>query len=227
MPVTAPLVIGAAATIGKSIFGSYQANQAAKQQRKLEGQFDALRKTRPEYNIPTEQLQYLAMEQQRMGTQLPGLDKMKDNLASETAAGVGNIQESSNSISGTLGALTQLYGQQMKGVSALDIQNAQFMEGRKDSFEQALKSMADYKDKQWAWNKQAKYGEDYNYLQSKIAGANADKNQGTQNMFSGFSDFSNLLGNYGLANAMKPATETNPYKDLTNPATNNTNFPYK
>jgi hypothetical protein len=174
-------------------------DEPAKKQDELEKKLADLQKERPGYTAPTYQIpdsekEYLANAKQQRDSNMPGYAQMKDDIYGSTAQGARNIQQASNSVAGTLGATAQLYGGQMKSLAGLDIASAQYKQQMADKYQQALQTDAtwqdkswqinqDYKDKAWNWNEAQKYGEQYNFLQSQISGANADKNQREQNVF--------------------------------------------
>jgi hypothetical protein len=94
-----------------------------------------------------------------------------------------------------------LYGNQMKTGAGLDIQNAQFQEGRKDAYEKALQTQADYQMQQFNYNQVGKYGEKYNYLTSLMQGYNADKQAAMKNVIAGAGAIANIGGSLISAGA--------------------------
>jgi hypothetical protein len=148
------------------------------------GQLNNIIQARPMYDIPESQNDYLALEKAGLDESLPGYSQVKNDIQSSTAQKQANINETSNSVNSTLTGTTGIYGDQMNNVINLDIAAEKFKLGQRQRYSDALLKNADYQDKSWNWNKGQKYGEQYNYFQSLIAGADAEKNQTQQNFFS-------------------------------------------
>jgi hypothetical protein len=142
----------------KSQIAPYQAKQQYE---------DIFAKNRPDYEIPQAEKDFFNFQKARMGTNMPGFEQAKGDISSSTAQGIKNVKESSNSVAGTLGATTQLFGGQMKNLAQLDVANSQYQETRKDAFANAQQQMADFQDKAWTWNKGDKYQEMANYMMGR------------------------------------------------------------
>jgi hypothetical protein len=160
---------------------------------KLEG----LMESRPSYQMPQAASDYFAMEKARLGSEMPGLTQAKGDIGSQTAQGIKNISQSSNSVAGSLGAISDLYSGQMKSLAGLDVAGSQYKQARQDAYEKALLQQDDYQDKTWEWNKAQAYGEKYNYLQSQIAQNREDIRQQKANEAK--QEVANTEGLFGLA----------------------------
>lgn len=174
-------------------------------EKKYKDQLDRLQKDRPDMAVQQEYLDALNLSKDafksaqdkyasEVNQNMPGYDKAKDNISSAVASGVEDIKRLSNSTSGALGATVDLYSDSLKELSGLDIADAQFKAQKKRDLESSIAQerqnlivaeqlMGDQKQQVFNWNNIQKYGENYNYLQSLIAGANADKNQSRQNLW--------------------------------------------
>ena len=147
----------------------------------LRGDLEKKIASRPTYSTPSAINDYMSIAKGKTKSEMPGMAQYKSDIGSSTAQGIQNIKQSSNSVSGTLGAVTNLYGGEMKSLANLDLANAQYKEKQQDAYSNALLKQADYQDKAWNWNVGQKYGEDYNYLQSKIAQEQQKANTQKQN----------------------------------------------
>jgi len=170
----------------------------------LTEQLDELITKRPEYTAPSQIDEILGMRKGELAQdmKMPGLDRAKEEIGARTGSAVSNIKEMSNSVAGSLGAVSNAYKNEMGLLADLDVKGAMYSSARKqaaeDAYTQALQTKADYVDKAWNWNSGQKYGEQYNLLSDRITQkSKQDQANKDQTM-----DWVGLLAKIGLTAAM-------------------------
>jgi len=201
-------VVGGIAQAGtglaQSIYGMFSLGSDKAERQRIQRALDKTIKNRPVYKDPTQIDDILNLRKKEMNydTKLPGLDKAKDDIGAQTSQSVGNIKEMSNSVAGSLGAVSNVYKSQTSLLADLDVKGSMYSAAKKqsteDAYAQALQLKGDYADKAWNWNTGQKYQEDYNRLSGQIT-QQSQQEQADRNMImQGF-------GNVG-SGLMKAAT---------------------
>jgi len=142
---------------------------------------------RPTYKMPTQLNQILGISR-FMASQrgLPGQDLMQRNLASNTAANVRAVQETTTGGAG-LGAVNQAFGNQQNAQTQLDIAGAGAYQQNLQGLQQSLGMIANAKDQEFEYNQNMPYQRALqNYYQTRMAGV--------ANLFGGFGDVSGAAG---------------------------------
>jgi hypothetical protein len=160
--------------LGKSYIGNTNSEKKA---------IDDLRKNRPNEQIPQAAIDAFNLSKQLANSDMPGYVQAKQDIGSSTAQATTNLEKSSNSVSGTLGGIADIYGKQQKSLAGLDVAQAQYKQQQQQALVGANEKMADWQQQQENWNVLQKYGEDYNFLQSQLQSANANMNQREANLF--------------------------------------------
>jgi len=75
----------------------------------------------PEWNLPDSNIPEF-----NLSSKMPGYDRMIGNIYGSTAGAVRNVKEASNSVAGTLGAITTAYGNQNKAIGQVDIEGEKY-----------------------------------------------------------------------------------------------------
>jgi hypothetical protein len=139
-------------------------------------QFSNKKPKRPGYTIPSEVYAMLGQMQERTTSGMPGF--MKENMLSEGAGMTNMLKESSVSGASLQGSVNQLAGNISKQMTGLEIMNSQFKDTARVDYGNALLQMADYKDKQFDFNKNQPYQMAMNEYLNK-------KNSAEANLFGG------------------------------------------
>lgn len=144
---------------------------------------------RPEYEIPASVEEALFSSKQQAGlTRLPGQDILEAKLASSTASGAKNIKEAADSSSSAIGAIAELYGQEMGARRGLEVDAANFYQQNQGQLRNMLNIHGQYQDKQFDMN------EYQPYVESARASSALNEAQ-IQNLFSGVSDLAGVGAN--------------------------------
>lgn len=157
--------------IGGLIGGIFSLGQKAKANRLLA----SLR--RPTYTTPQEIKDNQAIAKNRANTGLP---------AQQYAQAMQNIERQRNAAVNTLGTRRSVLagvGKVQQGATdatlALDVADAKQKIANEQALMKANTQAANYKDKEWDWNKRQKFEQDYNYGMSLLG-------SGNQNMLNSF-----------------------------------------
>ena len=148
-----------------------------------QGALNTLMTNRPLDEIPQGVTNAYNLAVQASKSDMPGYDKAKNDITGQTAQGVNDINKESNSVSGALGATSDIYGSSLKQLAGLDVAQSQYKQQQAQERIKAEQMMGEQQQQAFNWNVLQKYGEQYNYLQSQISQAKQDKGQFTQNMF--------------------------------------------
>jgi hypothetical protein len=177
MPLPA-LALAAAAPIMQGITGIIQSIGGRNQLKNLE---------RPQYEIPNEQKQALAIaRQQYADPYMAGENRMLD----QNAMAAQNALTATAQGGAPLSAIAAVQARQSQGAANIGVASAQAQERDAAGYQAALGQMAQYRDQEWQMNKYAPYMQKYNEGRERIGA-------GQQNMFSAL----NALGNIGMAEA--------------------------
>jgi alpha-tubulin suppressor-like RCC1 family protein len=179
--------LGQWATNEATQFGNWVGNETgfiSNDEDKYKAQLSGVMKTRPTYQAPQSEIDYLNQAKEKVNTTMPEYDQMLSDINSSTNAGLSNIQKESNSASSTLGAAGTLFSKARKSTSDLGIQQDQYTQQMKEELAKAYQVDAEYQDKAWNWNDAKAYEEKYNYTQSQLQGAEQDKATKDKNIMS-------------------------------------------
>ena len=132
-----PLITGLLSSlpgIAKTIFGGKQQRMANR----------LMQTERPEFQIPDAIKEMLANSQMVAGMrELPGQKTMEQKMASSTASGLSAAKEVSDSPASTLGALSDLYGQQTSALGDLNVAAGDFWASNQGQLQKSLGEYAD------------------------------------------------------------------------------------
>jgi len=156
---------------------------------------------RPTYTMPSELNQILGISRFLTSQRgLPGQDLIERKLASNTAANVKAIQETTTGGAG-LGAVNDAFGNQQKATTNLEIAGANAYQNNLAGLQQSLGIVANAKDQEFEYNQNMPYQRALqNYYQTKQSGAT--------NMFGGVQD---MVGAAGIASQEK---QSNKWMDM-------------
>jgi hypothetical protein len=169
--------------------------QAKDTQNYLTTKQDNLTAARPEEVIPQAATDAFNLAKSFAKADMPGYSQAKNDILSSTAQGIKNVGKVSNSVAGTIGGTADIYGNEVKSMAGLDVAQEQYKQSKQEGLIQANEKMADWQQTKENWDVLSKYREQNNALTSKIQNANADKNQGMQNMFGLFQSLIGAGGN--------------------------------
>jgi len=102
---------------------------------------------RPDYQIPQEIRQMLALRQAQARGRAPGASQMERNLFQSRANTIGAMQRMSSNPSAILAGVAASQGQMNRGIQSLQMYEAQDQERRTQGLEQAQRTMAGFRDK--------------------------------------------------------------------------------
>lgn len=174
--------IGLALSLASSLIPSIaQGITGSRQKREAE----AIRKgtTRPTYETPMKAKKMESIAEQQATQGLVGRSTLEDRLRSSTAGAVRATEEVATSPASRLAAITATYGQEMEGMEDIAMADAKARLEAANRLARTYGAMADYQDKEFAYNKQAPY-EEAMAAASALTGAGM---QNTQGMLEGVS----------------------------------------
>lgn len=174
--------IGLALSLASSLIPSIaQGITGSRQKREAE----RIRKgtTRPAYETPMKAKKMESIAEQQATLGLVGRSTLEDRLRSSTAGAVRATEEVATSPASRLAAITATYGQEMEGMEDIAMKDAQARLESANRLARTYGAMADYQDKEFAYNKQAPY-EEAMAAASALTGAGM---QNTQGMLEGLS----------------------------------------
>lgn len=174
--------IGVALSLASSLIPSIAQGITGSRQKK---EAERIRKgtTRPTYETPMKAKKMESIAEQQATQGLVGRSTLEDRLRSSTAGAVRATEEVATSPASRLAAITATYGQEMEGMEDIAMKDAQARLEAANRLARTYGAMADYQDKEFAYNKQAPY-EEAMAAASALTGAGM---QNTQGMFEGLS----------------------------------------
>ena len=92
-----------------------------------------------------------------LGTSLPGQSIAEEKIGATTQAGVKSAQESGQSSSGILNAISKMYGQEQGQQADLAVKGAEYHTERQAALAGMLEKKAGLEQKEWEYNKQQPY----------------------------------------------------------------------
>lgn len=155
-------VIGGGLDLAGNILGGIMGNRMGKKQISLgndmisEAQKLSAAYQRPEMQTPEAINMMMQLSQGRQYQNLPGMNMAQNQLGQSTASGMSAINEMSSGSEG-IGAIANLYANQMKGQQNLAIQNAQYQDQNQQQYLGALEGLGNWQQKAWQWNKADPY----------------------------------------------------------------------
>lgn len=171
---------------GVGMVGSiYGAINAKKNKRELA----ELEKNRPVYTTPDEAKQYLEMYKSLAGNrELPGQSQYEQNIEQSSASAARNIQNMTESPTSSLGAMTDLYRNEMNAYNNLAVQQQQYYQQNQDKLGQALNQMAQYRDMEFEYNQNAPFMRKYGTKTNEFISNRGLMQQGAATVASGLSN---------------------------------------
>jgi len=161
----------------------FDTRQATDTQNAYLKQINTLMTNRPQDVIPQAATNAFNLAQKDANSDMPGYNQAKENILSTTAQGIKDVGKLSNSVSGAIGGAADIYGKQLKSMAGLDVAQEQYKSQKQQELIGANEKMADWQQQQQNWNVLSKYGEQFNWLSALMQGANADRQQGHQNIY--------------------------------------------
>jgi len=145
---------------GGQILGSvYNMYQGYMQRRKGQQLLDSLR--RPTYNTPQEALNSTNLaKNQVMNSRLAGQAEAENKLAGSTSQAIDLARASGRSPAEIMAIISGANTSQNEGLTNLAVAGDQRQQQDLVNYQNALNLAADYKDKEWAYNKWMPYQQD-------------------------------------------------------------------
>ena len=139
------------------------------------------RTKRPDYTIPTayaDNILYRQNEVQR-GTQLPGQDRLENEMDADTATAISNVINSGQSPAAITSAISALHNKTLEAKGSLYQKGLDQYYGNLDQMQTALMELAGQQEKKWEFEKRDPY---LNAMRTSayLQGA------GAENMFAAF-----------------------------------------
>lgn len=155
------LAIGAGLGLAGNIFSGVQGIRAGNKQMELSQQMldqAALlqQMERPEFVIPEAIRKSVDIAQGRQYQRLPGADIFQNQLEKSTAAGVGAIGEMSSGAE-AIGALSNLYANQMGQQSDLAAREAAYRDQAQREYIGSLEGLGEWEQRKWQWEEADPY----------------------------------------------------------------------
>jgi hypothetical protein len=197
------------------LYGYYSAKKNKKQLEEIE-------KNRPVYTAPEEAQQYLELYKNMAGNrELPGQSQYEQNIQQASVSGARNIQNLTESPTSSLGAMTDLYRNEMNAYNNLAVQQQQYYEGNQQKLAGALNQMANYRDMEFEYNVNNPWQRKY---QNKINEYVSNRGLMQQGISTWANASSNFGGSQGSSQPMQePNSQYNPninYGAMQNSANN-------
>jgi DNA repair ATPase RecN len=125
-----------------------------------------MEKNRPVYTRPEEAKQLLELyKTQANNRELPGQSQYESNIQQASASGQSNIQNMTESPTSSIGAMQDLYKNEMNAYNNLAVQQQQYYQQNQDKLGQALSESAKYTDMEFEYNTNSPWQRKY---QNKI-----------------------------------------------------------
>lgn len=174
IPLAIPLIAAGVSTLAQAGISYSQSRKAKK-----------LAETpRPTMEIPEEQKQAL-QNAKMMAAQkrAPGSREAEQKMEGDTAAGIGQMKQASNSSAATLGGIASMYGKQQQARTDLAARDANWYAAQQATVRSQLQDMAQWQAKVWDYNKNQPY-------QADMAASSALRNAATQNFMGAMNNIS-------------------------------------
>jgi len=155
-------IAGAGLQLAGNIFSGIQGARLGKKQMGLgQDMIDEAQKLsaayqRPEMQTPEAIRMMMELSQGRQFQNLPGMNIAQNQLGQSTASGMSAINEMSSGSEG-IGAIANLYANQMRGGQDLAMKNAQYQDQNQQQYLGALEGLGNWQQKAWQWNKADPY----------------------------------------------------------------------
>jgi hypothetical protein len=111
---------------------------------------------RPDMETPEAINRMMQMAQGRQYQNMPGMNLAENKLGVTTAQGMSAIGDMSSGAEG-IGAIANLYANQMGGQQNLAFQNAQYQDKNQQQYMGALEGLGNLQQQQWQWNEADPY----------------------------------------------------------------------
>ena len=190
---SAGYLFAGATGIAQTIGGIVQTKRANKKLRELE-------ENKQPYQIPSGIQAMLEIYKQRAGGEMPGLSAARENIASSGAGAVGQISEQAGGGISSLGAIADIYSQQLNAYRQLDAQSAQYQDQSMRELGSAYGAMAPYQNLAYDYNVQKPY-------EQAVAMYLGQKTAGQQNMMTGLQNVAGAAAGYLGTNSKVQSVE--------------------
>lgn len=175
MPLATTLIAGgikAGAGIVQSIIGYRQRKQA----------MDALGTLQdPQMEMPEGIREMIHLARVRAGSEMPGMDRAKDEFGARTARGVDAVSRAARTPGDIASATADLYSEEMRNVRQIEAQGAEYKAARERELMRGLETKGRYEDRMFQVNEMAPFQRKLNqYMQDAgIGGQNIAAGMGT------------------------------------------------
>jgi hypothetical protein len=155
-------LIGGGLDFVGNIIGGIQGNKLGNRQMEMgqqminEGQDMSAQYQRPEFQTPEAINRMMSMSQSRQYQDMPGLSQMQNQLGQSTAQGMTAIGDMGAGAE-SMGALANLYSNQMGQGQQLAIQNSMFKDQAEQQYMNNLEGLGDWQQQAWQYNKADPY----------------------------------------------------------------------
>lgn len=181
------MALSSIAPIYKGVSGLYQTWKG-------NNLFDKLR--RPTYQTPDEIGQNTSVARSAfLDSRLPGQSAAENKVQANSSQAVTLAQQLGRSPAEIMAAITGANANANTGITNIATAAAERQKADQMNYQQALQLGADYKDKEFAYNKWMPYNQDRQYAQDLIGAGN-------KNIYGGLSDLTSGLAMTGGANAL-------------------------
>jgi len=119
---------------------------------------------RPEMQTPEAIQMMMEMSRGRQFQNMPGMTGMQNQIDKATAGGVKSIERMGVGSEG-MGAIADIYANQLQGQTNLGTQNAMYQDENQQQYMGALEGLGDWQQQAWGWNE----ADPYLNAQSKAA----------------------------------------------------------
>jgi len=209
----------AAAGLGLSAVNEiYKTISGAVQSRRGRKEWDELQERRRsgEFNYSTPEEAYKALNFSKgiyQSALMPGQAQAQNTLGANTSQAIELAKATGRSPAEIMSVITSANQNQNTGTTNLATSAAGFQLQNADKYQQQLQNMADYKDKEWAYNTYMPYMQDAQYAQNLIGA-------GAKNISGGLGGLGAVVSTAGyggednpLYNLFKKRTNTPPSKN--------------
>lgn len=121
-----------------------------------EGQALSAAYQRPEMQTPQAIQMMMDMSRGRQFQNMPGMTTMQNQIDKATAGGVSSIERMGVGSEG-MGAIADIYANQLQGQANLGAQNAMYQDQNQQQYMGDLEGLGDWQQQAWGWNKADPY----------------------------------------------------------------------
>lgn len=151
-------IIGGGSKLISSGLGFLSGNKQQKEGERMMRQANSLRKNnpRPDYEIPDAVNKMVGLAQGQMFQRLPGATNYENMIQGSTAGALSSLKQMGAGAE-SMGAIADLYANQMSSFQGLAGQEAGFRQQGQDRYMSALEGLGEYQQKEFQWDKAMPY----------------------------------------------------------------------